>query len=162
MVCFKLLMSTWVLLTLPLPLLTSFHYFLFLYSPWSSAIGQREKMSPVIFQLETLSNISHYEIGLILKCHDVSFLNNRQNSRQNSHQNSPQSPNGGILLSLVNESCRGSNSTWKTGIASFFWFTNTRVGPIQNLELHRIDIFLKLTLFWTGWTKWSLRYQFFT
>ena len=51
---------------------------LIIKSPWSSAVGQREKMSPVIFQLETLSNISHYEIGLILKCHDVSFLNNRQ------------------------------------------------------------------------------------
>ena len=101
-------------------------------TPWSSAIGQREKMSPVIFQLETLSNISHYEIGLILKCHDVSFLNNRQNSRQNSHQKSPQSPNGGILLSPVNESCRGSNSTWKTGIASFIWFTQSKIRSISN------------------------------
>ena len=99
-------------------------------SPWSSAIGQREKMSPVIFQLETLSNISPYEIGLISKRHDVSFLNNRQNSRQNSHQKSPQSPNGGILPSPVNESCRGSNSTWKTGITSFIWFTQSKVRSI--------------------------------
>ena len=94
-------------------------FILSVYTPWSSAVGQREKMSPVIFQLESLSNIFHNEIGLILKCHDVSFLINRQNSRQHSHQKSPQSPNGGILPSSANESCRESNSTWKTGIASF-------------------------------------------
>ena len=137
-------------ITIIAQILLRIHTKLFPFSPWSSAIGQREKMSPVIFQLETLSNISHYEIGLILKCHDVSFLNNRQNSRKSSHQKSPQSPNGGILLSPVNESCRGSNSTWKTGIASFIWFTNAKVGPIQSLELHRISILFKLTLLWTG------------
>ena len=42
----------------------------------------------------------------------------------NSHQKSPKSPHGGISPSPGNESCRGSNSTWKTGIISFIWFAN--------------------------------------
>ena len=46
----------------------------FMNTPLSSAISQREKMFQVVFQLETLSNISNNEICLISKCHDASFL----------------------------------------------------------------------------------------
>ena len=43
-------------------------------TPWSSAISQREKNSQVVSQLETLADMSSFEMSLKLKRHDASFL----------------------------------------------------------------------------------------
>ena len=55
----------------------------------------------------------------------------RENS-QSSHRKSPKPPYGGILGKFRNESCRASNSVWKTGITSLLQATQSESGLIQS------------------------------
>ena len=71
---------------------------------------------------------------------------------KSSHQKSPKSPVGGILQSIKNKTCRGSNSVWKIGITSFIRVTLLKVATKNSQNRQNRQV----AEFWNGqfWEKW--------
>ena len=71
---------------------------------------------------------------------------------KNSHQKSPKLPSGGILKTLLFESCRAFNSAWKNGIISQKRSTRSKVRPQKSLMKSGIfgyfDLFFELFPFY--------------